>query len=194
MLRSRLLRVALLSVLAVFYAVAATEHADRVNTFKARGDQSGYLWDAQNVQSNWHGAEPPVLIGERNRMPLYAAFLAMFWNPAMSNDEFFARAKIWNIYLSLALLVVLAVIFAFSLPPLPATNLTLVVAFGYFIFKAGYSQAELLFYFLFFVAFLLLWDRLRRPLTLKAALRRAAAAGSFAALAHLTKAALVPLV
>src|SRR4249919_3290864 len=108
---SPVLRVALFTALAVFYVAAASEHARTVNTSKARGDQSGYLWDAQNMYANCHGANPPILIGERNRMPLYAAFLAAFWSPAMSNDDFFTRAKTWNIYLSVALLAVLAFVF-----------------------------------------------------------------------------------
>ena len=194
MSRWTVLRVALLVALGVFYVAGATEHAKEVNTFKARGDQSGYLWDAQNMYSNWHGANPPILIGERNRMPVYAAFLATFWSPALSNDDFFAKAKIWNIYLSLGMLAVLAIVFACYLPPLPATNLTLIVAFGYFIFKAGYAQADLLFAFLLFVAFLLFWDTLTRPSALTGTLVRAAAAGSVAALAQLTKAAVLPLV
>jgi hypothetical protein len=191
---SRTPRVALLLALAVFYVAGATEHASRVNTFKARGDQSGYLSDGQDVYANWHGETPPIVIGQRNRMPLYAAFLAAFWSPAWSDDDFFTKAKIWNIYLSLALLVVLAVVFAYYLPPLPATNLTLIVAFGYFIFKAGYTQAELLFYFLLFVAFLLFWGILTRPAGRGAIIARATAAGAVAALAHLTKAAMLPLV
>jgi hypothetical protein len=194
MSRSMILRAILFVALAMFYVAAATEHATRVNTSKARGDQSGYLWDAQNVYANHHGANPSIVIGERNRMPLYAAFLATFWSPEMSNDEFFAKAKIWNIYLSLALLTALAIVFAFYLPPLPATNLTLIVAFGYFIFKAGYTQSELLFYFLLFITFVLFWDILTRPATWPVIVARAAGAGVVAALAHLTKAALLPLV
>jgi hypothetical protein len=190
----RALRVVLLMALAVFYVSAATEHARQVNTSKARGDQSGYLWDAQNMYGNWHGSAPPTLIGERNRMPVYAAFLAAFWNPSLSNDDFFDRAKRWNIYLSVGLLAMLAAVFACYLPPLPSTNLTLVVAFGYFIFKAGYSQSELLFYFLFFITFLLFWEILARPAGLNATALRAAAAGATAALAYLTKAALLPLI
>src|SRR3979409_464788 len=112
---SRMVRVALLLVLAVFYVAAATEHASRVNTFKARGDQSGYLSDGQDIYANWHGEKTPIVIGPRNRMPLYAAFLAAFWSPAWSNEDFFTKAKIWNIYLSLALLAVLAVVFAYYL-------------------------------------------------------------------------------
>ena len=41
-----------------------------------------------------------------------------------------------------------------NLPALVATNLTLIVAFGYWIFKAGYTQPELLYYFLLFLTFL----------------------------------------
>ena len=107
-MRSRILRLVLFAGLACFYTMGAMEHARRVNTFKARGDQSGYLWDAQNVYGNWHGRQPPVVIGERNRMPAYAGFLALFWDPSSSNDEFFEQAKRWNIYLSLVLLGVLA--------------------------------------------------------------------------------------
>ena len=135
-----------------------------------------------------------MLIGERNRMPVYAAFLAAFWNPSLSNDDFFDRAKRWNIYLSVGLLAMLAAVFAYYLPPLPSTNLTLVVAFGYFIFKAGYTQSELLFYFLFFITFLLFWDILARPAGLNVTVFRAVAAGATAALAYLTKAALLPLI
>jgi hypothetical protein len=186
-------RIVLLVALAMFYVSAATEHARLVNTSKARGDQSGYLWDAQNMYGNWHGSATPMLIGERNRMPLYAAFLAAFWDPSLSNDDFFERGKRWNIYLSVGLLAMLAAVFAHYLPPLPSTNLTLVVAFAYYIFKAGYTQSELLFYFLFFITFLLFWEILARPAGLKATVFRAVAAGGMAALAHLTKAALLPL-
>ena len=164
-----------------------------MNTSKARGDQSGYLWDAQNVYWNWHGRSPRTLIGERNRMPLYAAYLALFYDPDMSDDEYFVVAKQWNIRLSVALLAILAVIFAYRLPPLVSFNLTLIVAFGYFVFKAGYAQSELLFYFLFFLTFLAFWSLLERPPGIFSTLL-AAAAGGLAAFAHLTKAALLPFV
>jgi membrane protein implicated in regulation of membrane protease activity len=183
-----------LAVLAGFYLAGATEHAARINTFKARGDQSGYLWDAENVYANWHGRQPPVLIGERNRMPLYAGYLALFYSPTLSDPEFFLVGKRANIYLSLALLAILYVIFIRFLPPLPAFNLLLIVAFGYFVFKAGYTQSELLFYFLFFVGFLTMFVLLAAPLALSGLLWRALVAGSVAALAELTKASVAPLV
>ena len=183
-----------LVALAAFYLAGATEHASRVNTFKARGDQSGYLWDAENVYANWHGRNPPVLIGERNRMPLYAGYLALFYRPTISDPEFFLIGKQANIYLSLALLACLYLIFTRFLPPLPALNLLVVVAFGYFVFKAGYTQSELLFYFLFFGAFLMMILVLGARPDQPGLLWRAAAAGILAALAHLTKASVPPLV
>ena len=196
--RSQVARAAAAAVCAAavagFYMVGATEHGRRVNTFKARADQSGYLRDAQEVFANWHGQQPPGLVGMRNRMPVYAAFQALFWDPRLSNDEFFERAKQWNIRLSLLLLVVLGLIFYASLPALIATNLLLIVAFGVFIFKAAYTQAELLFYSLFFMTFLACCQLLRqRSSTPVALLLLGAAAGALAGVTHLTKAAALPL-
>jgi len=186
-------RVALFVCLSWFYVQAATEHARVVNVSRARADQSSYLWDAVAVFGNWHGQQPPELVGERNRMPLYPAFLALFYDPSLSPDEFFEVGKRWNIRLSLVLLALLWAIFAWHLPPLVSTNLTLVVAFGYFVFKAGYVQAELLYYSLLFAAFLaccnLLKRRDRAPSLILGVL-----AGVLAGLAHLTKAAVLPLV
>jgi hypothetical protein len=185
-------RIALVFIaLSVFYYTAASEHARTVNLSKARGDQSGYLWDAQQVYWNWQGRSPGTLVGERNRMPVYAAFLALFYDPKISDDEYFVVGKRWNIRLSLALLGILALIFSRRLPALPAVNLTLVVAFSYFIFKAGYAQSELLFYFLFFILFLAFWSLLEQPST-RGAAWWAAGAGALAAVAHLTKAAVIP--
>lgn len=186
-------RVALLVALAWLYLAGATEHARVVNTSKARGDQSGYLWDAQQVYANWHGRTPPVLVGERMRMPVYAAYLSLFYTPRMSDPEFFDVAKTWNIRLSLFLLALLCVIFSWHLPPLASTNLSLIVAFGYFVFKAGYSQPELLFYFLFFTTFLACCHLLRHrgPAV---SLFLGILAGTLAAMAYLTKAVVPPFV
>jgi hypothetical protein len=179
--------------LMAFYVVAASEHGRRVNTSKARGDQTGYLWDAENVYANWHGRQPPTVIGERNRMPLYAGFLALFYRPDISDPDFFEVAKRANIYLSLGLLVALALIFFRQLPPPAAVNLTGIVAFGFFIFKAGYAQSELLFYFLMFITFLGCWHLLRTAHGWRA-VGLAAGTGAAAGLAHLTKAAMMPFV
>src|SRR5207253_1393107 len=156
-------------------------------------DQSGYLGDAENVYANWHLRQPPVLIGDRNRMPLYAGYLALFYHRNLSDPAFFEVAKRANIYLSLALLFILGLIFFRELPPLPAANLTGIVGFGFFVFKAGYAQSELLFYFLLFITFLGCWHLLRGVSGWRA-VAIAAGTGVAAALAQLTKAAMLPFV
>ncbi|HUR34561.1 MAG TPA: hypothetical protein VM032_12250 [Vicinamibacterales bacterium] len=190
-LASVLLTTLLAGLLAQFYVDRAARHARAVNVSKARGDQSGYLFDAERVYENWHGHVPANIIGERNRMPLYAGFLALFYRPDMSDDEFFARGRVLNIYLSVALLAAVWLAASTRLPPHTAVNLTGVAAFGWFIFKAGYTQSELLFYTLFFLAFIActeLFEASREPRLMVTA----PLAGALCGLAHLTKASLLP--
>ena len=184
-------RLVLLGALAWFYVAGASAHAERVNWFKARGDQSWFLSVAQTVYHNWHGDAPAKML-RRNIMPLYPAYLALFYDPGISDPDYFIIAKRWNIRLSLALLVALGALFARYLPPLPATNLVLVVAFGYFVFKAGYAQPELLYYFLHFLTFLAFCHLLHERRAGRS-LALGVVAGVLAALTHLTKAAVVPL-
>jgi hypothetical protein len=185
-------RAALLLVLAAFFLLGATEHARRVNWFKARGDQTSYLADAKVVYGNWHGQDPPALF-PRNRMPLYAAIQAVFYNPRWTDDEFFVAAKRVNVLLTLILLALLYVVFAWNLPPLVATNLTLIVGFGYFIFRAGYVQSEVLFDVLVFLTFLTFCHLLKRC-EVRISLLLALLGGALAALAQYAKAAMLPLV
>jgi hypothetical protein len=176
--------------LGLFYVAGATHHADTVNTARARADQSGYLWDAVGIHMMRHGS-PDGLIGERNRMPVYPWLLSWLYDPGYSPDEFFVVAKQWNIRASLLLLAFLIVIAGQWLTPLARTAFGLAVGFGYFVFKAGYAQAELLFYTAFFVTVLASWALLRAE-TLRAALTRAVLAGGLIALSQLTKAAMLP--
>jgi hypothetical protein len=179
--------------LAGFYVAGARRHARTVNVSKARGDQTGYLVDAEVVYANWHGRQPAGLVGVRNRMPLYAAFLSLFYRQDMSDPRFFEVGRDANIYLSLALLAIVWLVARRYLPPHPAANLTGVAAFGWFIFKAGYTQSELLFYTLFFLAFVACLELFESRTEWRLPLR-GATAGALCALAHLTKAATLPFV
>ena len=176
--------------LAWYYVAAATTHARTVNTIKSRGDQTGYLIDAKRLYSNWH-RHTNYLIGERMRMPAYPAFLALLYSPEMSDDAFFEAAREWNIWLSLGLLAGLGALFARFLRPLAAVNLTLVAGFGYFVFKAGYAQPELLSYGVFFAMFLACCVLLVRPRD-RGAIRLGVLAGGLAGATHLTKAVMPP--
>lgn len=157
-LPKRLAALALAGALILFYAIAADTHGRRVNTSKARGDQSGYLWDAQNVYHNWHGRQPPAIIGERNRMPLYAGYLALFYRTGLTDPDYFEVGKRANIALSLVMLTLIGVLSVRRLPLHAALNLVGVIAFGYFIYKAGYTQSETLFYGLLFATFVGCWS------------------------------------
>lgn len=183
----------LVAALLSFYLAGAFKHANAVNQFKARGDQSAYLSEAKLVYTNWRGLNDPPIVHPRNRMPLYPAFLAALYDPRWSDLEFFERARVHSIWLSVALLAAIAVVVFLHLPVLPATSFMLIVSFGYFVFKAGYVQSELLFYTLHFLGFVLLW-RSYRAGTPGAGVLYAIAAGVVAALAHLTKAAELPFV
>jgi hypothetical protein len=189
-------RVALIALVVVcagaVYLVGAFEHARRMNTIKRRGDQSSYVQYAKDIHGNWAGREPAVA-GDRNRMPLYPAYQALFYAPALSDEEFFQRGKVTSIALSVALLGIVAAVSALVLPTMGWVSLTAVAAFTCFVFKAGYFQADLLYYTLHYTAFVAACRLLTRQ-------RRAArwgwaiGAGLAAALGHLAKAAALPLV
>jgi hypothetical protein len=195
-LRSTMLT-ALAIVLAWFYVVAAREHARVRNLEKSRGDQTLYVGFAEAIYANRHGVpihgQTPPILHPRNRMPLYPFLQSFFYDPRMSDWEFFYRGRELNIWLSLGLLGGMAILFLRRLRPLPAANLTLVIAFGYFVFKAGYFQPELLFYFLFFCTFLTFCHLLERR-GARPSLWLGVLGGTLAALSHLTKAAMVPFV
>jgi hypothetical protein len=179
--------------LGYYYRTMAITHAERVNIFKARGDQSAYLAEAKLLYDNWTGKNDPPILQPRNRMPLYPAYLAARYDPQWSDQEFFEHGKRHNIDLSLALLIVLAIVITRHLPLLAAANLTLIIAFGYFVFKAGYVQSELLFYTLHFLTFVAFWHFLETDSRVGTMLW-AICGGVLAALAHLTKAAMLPFV
>ena len=125
-------------------------------------------------------------------MPLYPAYLAARYDPQWSDPEFFEHAKRHSVQLSVALLAILGVVITRHLPALPAANLILILAFGVYVFKAGYTQSELLFYTLNFLTFIALWHLLESR-TPRKILVCAILGGALAALAHLTKAAMLPL-
>ena len=146
----------LLIALGALYVAGAMRHGAQVNVSRVRADQSGYLWDAVGIyQDRQTGTDR--LIGERNRMPIYPWLLSWLYDPALTPDQFFEKAKRWNTGLSLFLLGLIGVVARRLLPPLAALNLVLVVAFGYFVFKAPYAQVELLFYTVWLLMFVACW-------------------------------------
>lgn len=166
----------------LIYWHGAVDQLTLVNTRMKATDQSAYMnYARQMVESDY------TFIGGRNRMPLYPYLQSLFYDPAMSDEDFFTQGKYVNLILSVGLLVGVALIFLRSFNWLLALNLILITTFTVFIFKAGFFQAELLFYFLNFCFFLLMWRMLTNPSWFVAVLT-----GVVAALAHLTKASILP--
>jgi hypothetical protein len=181
-LARRLALIGLILLLAALYVTGAVRQLERVNTVMTAFDQSAYMDFTRQVRESGF-----TYAGDRNRMPVYPALQALFYRPGASDEALFRQGKIVNLVLSLILLAALALIFRRFFSPLHTLNLTLITGFTVFIFRAGWFQSELLFYFLNFCLFLLFWRLLQRPSLLAAVL-----AGVAAGLAYLTKASILP--
>lgn len=164
------------------YIFGARRQLHIVNTNQALNDQTAYMNYARKLVNSGY-----TYPGNFARMPLYPHIQSLFYRPGMAGEDFFLRGKYVNLYLSILLLAGLAIIFFYEFRPLSALNLILIIAFTVFIFKAGYFQAELLFYFLNFCMFWLMWRFLQKPSPAIAVL-----GGITAGLAYLTKAAILP--
>lgn len=174
----------LAGALLVIYYRAALTHAQVINISTSFSDQAAYMKFIQRAQElNFR------YTGDHNRMPLYPFFQALFYDPEMSDQALFEEGKQINILLSIALLAALFLILTRYLSFYQAYLLTLVVAFSLYIFKAPYIQAEISFYFVFFLCFLLISQMLLKPGLLLGALT-----GITLGVAYLTKGSVLPLV
>lgn len=170
------------ALLVMIYLTGAVVQGFRINLDMHRTDQSAYMDYARSMATTNY-----AYVGDRARMPVYPFLQSLLYRPGMSDDEFFRRGKAFNIGLSVVLLFLTYVLLSRWLDPLAATAIVLVTAFTVFVFKAGYFQCELLFYFLNLLFFVLCIENLRRPSVVRAALL-----GLAAGVAYLTKASVLP--
>ena len=148
----------------------------------AQGDQAAYLAYAKQIYDGHY-----TFAGDRNRMPVFPFLLSLIYRPGMSEKEFLNRAQVFNVNLSIVLLLLLWLILRKSLPTLQALALLIITAFGVFLYRAVMVQAEVLFYFVSFGGFLLLLRMLTAPRWWLALL-----SGVMMGIAHLTKASILP--
>ena len=168
-------------MLICLYVNGANQQSHQVNTDMQRMDQSAYMAYAKLLaESNY------TYVGDRNRMPLYPLLQSLLFEPGLSDEDFFARGKQFNIVLSMGLLLGLFFILQKYLPFMGAINLILITTFTVFIFKAAFFQVELLFYFLNFCCFLLMNKMLHQPKWQWGVLT-----GVMLGVAHLTKASVM---
>lgn len=177
-------QLALGALLLALFLWGANCQSRQVNIDMDTTDQDAYrTYTKQLVETNYQQ------LGDRNRMPLYPYLLSLFYQPPMSDEALFAVAKQVNSLLTLVVLLITGVIFWFYAPGTDAIVALLVAAFTVFAYRAPYFQAEVLFYGLSFLLFVLLLEIVQRPRWLVALL-----AGVVAGLAHLTKASILPAV
>jgi hypothetical protein len=157
-------------------------NARDVNTRIDRTDQGAYITYATRLKESGFS-----YVGSRNRMPLYPGFVAVTSVDGGTPMEVFAKAKVRNVWLSLACLLGIVAIFFRHLPVHAAMNSIFLAGFTVMIFKAPHVQAEVLFYTLSFVFFVLAWGLFRKP-----GIGKGVSAGLTAGLAHLTKASILP--
>jgi hypothetical protein len=175
-------RIAVVGLLVTIYLTGAVIQGFRVNRDMRRTDQSAYMDYARGIATM-----RSAYVGDRNRMPVYPFLQSLLYRPGMSDDEFFRRGKAFNIALSLVLLILAYALLSRWLEPLAATAILLISAYTVFMFKAGYFQCELLFYFLSLLFFVLCVENLRRPTAFRVALL-----GLVAGVTYLTKASVLP--
>ncbi len=162
----------------VLYFAAAEIQSTHLNTNLKAHDQGAMLNYAKRLSDNHL-----QYVGPRNRMPLYPILQSFVYRPDMTTEQFFQRAKLANIVLSIAVLGVVYLLFRKWFPLHHTINVILVTAYGVYALKAPYVAAELLFYLLLFICFLLTLRMLDKP-----SLGIALALGAMLAIAHYTKA------
>ena len=165
-----------------YYWQGAVKQLAFVNTDLTTTDQDATMDYARKLAESGY-----TFGGDRNRMPVYPFLQSLFYRPGMTVEDFFVTGKYNNLVLSLVLLGLVGVILFRMFNGLHTLVLLLIFAFTLFIFKAGYFQAELLFYFLNLCLFLMLLRLIQKP-----AWPLAILAGITAGLAHLTKASILP--
>ncbi|HEX7515880.1 MAG TPA: hypothetical protein VF345_01195 [Chthoniobacterales bacterium] len=178
--RRRGITIAVLMILAI-YGIEAHARRRLMATPASLGDQGAYLADAQQMYERGY-----AFVGQRNRMPVFPFLLSRIYQPELSETQFLRRAQAFNVNLSIALLLLLFLIFRRFFPALHAVAL-LAAAACVFLYRAVNAQTEVLFYFVSFCAFILLLRVVIAPRWWLAAL-----SGATVGVAHLTKASVLP--
>jgi hypothetical protein len=171
----------LLLVLTGVYLHGANLQNHLVNIDSRQTDQGSYLTFAREMRKTNYDYLVP-----RNQMPVYPLLQSLVYRPGMTNEEFFAAGKDFNVFLSLVILAALYWLFQRYFPPLMTLNLMLITGFTIFMFKAPFFQAELVFYLLHLIVFLLMLQMIREP-----TVRAGTITGLVLGITHMTKASIM---
>jgi hypothetical protein len=154
-----------------------------VNARSNQGDQNAYLQYTEKLRETGY-----QYLGDRNRMPLYPGLQAVLvMREGMERPQLFRRGKRLNQGLAVLGLGLLGLAMARFVKPWPVFLFTGGMAMGLYLPKSAYFQAEILYYTLFTLFFIGGAWILHRPRWWGAL-----ALGGIAALAHWTKASILP--
>lgn len=166
------------------YLVGAFRHKAEYNRLNYWVDQHDYV----NYAIRLHETDYNYY-GDHNRMPLYPFLQSLHYEPDMDILEYFDAAKRFNIYLSMLVLIGVFFVYLQLFGNLVALNLFLVTAFTFYVFKAPYIQAELVYNFFLLCAYILMLKMFIRPTWILAI-----GTGVMLALAQYTKASVLPVI
>ncbi len=174
--------VLLICPLLALFVAGGLHQAKSVNTDMTAADQSAYMRDAKNLRTSRFQH-----VTDRNRMPVYSGLMALLYRDGMTDEEFFAVGKKAGIVIAVAVLLVTYLILLRVANSFDAFVALVVSAFTVLVYKCAYFQPEVLFYGLTLCLFVLLVELVTKP-----RIPIAAAAGLIGAIAHLTKASVLP--
>lgn len=175
---------ALIALVLCVYGMEAHARRTSVPAPAQQGDQGAYLRYARQMHESGY-----QVVGGRNRMPVFPFLLSLLYEPGMAEEEFLARGQAFNVYLSAVILAALCFVYWRHFPPYWSAALIAAAAFGVFLYRSVFVQAEPLFYFFSFCMFLSFWRMLIAP-----TLWLAVWSGGISAVAHLTKASVLPAI
>lgn len=146
----------MLVLIAMLYLVGVARQW-QLNTNMQRTDQSAYLDYAQGI------ATDPDYVGDHNRMPLYPWLQSLHYSEGEGDQAFFIRGNALNVVLSTLILLVISGYFWREFRPELATMAITLTALFIFAYMAPYFQAELLFFGMLFLCFLLFLHLIQQP-------------------------------
>ena len=166
----------------VFYVFGALQQGRQVNINMDYTDQSAYMDYARKMAQTQY-----EFVGGRNRMPVYPFIMSLFYNESQTDFQFFELGKFIGILIGYVLALLIYFVLSKYTDQLTALTMTLIFTFSVLAFKAPYIQAEILYFFLSWLLFILLLILIQNP-----GWKIGVLAGIIAGIAHLTKASVLP--